>query len=140
MTIFIVLVWPDWPIASPIVITTKSPLATSFNPVSTSSTSRKAWDWFFESLLKAIGCTPLNNVTLLSVASIGVIAKIGVDALVRDIDGMALRASALDMLRQCSVAQFGEFEDTEAVKEWTVSVNQAVAAAMRRIENKRQTA
>ena len=51
----------------------------------------------------------------------------------------ALRASALDMLRQCSVAQFGELEDTEAVKEWTVSVNEAVAAAMRRLEHKRQT-
>ncbi|MBI4501370.1 MAG: hypothetical protein HY700_09435 [Gemmatimonadetes bacterium] len=51
----------------------------------------------------------------------------------------ALRASALDMLRQCSVAQFGELEDTDAVKEWTVSVNEAVAAAMRRVENKRQT-
>ena len=51
----------------------------------------------------------------------------------------ALRASALDMLRQCSVAQFGELEDTDTVKEWTVSVNEAVAAAMRRIEHKRTT-
>ena len=49
----------------------------------------------------------------------------------------ALKASALDMLRQCSVAQFGEVDDTE-VREWTVSVNEAVAAAMRRLENKRQ--
>jgi hypothetical protein len=49
----------------------------------------------------------------------------------------ALKASALDMLRQCSVAQFGEMDDTE-VREWTVSVNDAIAAAMRRLENKRQ--
>ena len=41
------------------------------------------------------------------------------------------------MLRQCSVAQFGEMDDTE-VREWTVSVNDAIAAAMRRLENKRQ--
>ena len=49
----------------------------------------------------------------------------------------ALKASALDMLRQCSVAQFGDADNTE-VREWTVSVNEAVAAAMRRLENKRQ--
>lgn len=51
----------------------------------------------------------------------------------------ALRASALDMLRQCSVAQFGEVDDPELIKDWEVSVNQAVAAAIRRLEHKRQT-
>jgi len=52
----------------------------------------------------------------------------------------ALKASALDMLRQCSVAQFGELEDVDTVKEWTVSVNEAIAAAVRRVENRRQRA
>ena len=51
----------------------------------------------------------------------------------------ALKASALDMLRQCGVAQFGETDDPDAVKEWTVSVNEAVAAAIRSVEHKRQT-
>ena len=50
----------------------------------------------------------------------------------------ALKASALDMLRQCSVAQFEDLNEADAVKEWTVSVNEAVAAAIRRIEHKRQ--
>jgi hypothetical protein len=52
----------------------------------------------------------------------------------------ALKASALDMLRQCSLAQFGELEDVDSVKEWTVSVNEAIAAAVRRVENRRQRA
>jgi hypothetical protein len=52
----------------------------------------------------------------------------------------ALKASALDILRQCSLAQFGELEDVDTVKEWTVSVNEAIAAAVRRVENRRQRA
>lgn len=52
----------------------------------------------------------------------------------------ALRASARDMLRQCSVAQFGSTDDPEAIKEWEVSVNEAVAAAIRRLEHRRQDA
>jgi hypothetical protein len=49
----------------------------------------------------------------------------------------ALKASALDMFRQCSVAQLGESEDLDAVKDWTVSVNEAVAAAIRKLEHQR---
>jgi len=52
----------------------------------------------------------------------------------------ALKASALDMLRQCSVAQFADLDESAAVKEWTVSVNEAVDAAIRRLEHKRQNA
>jgi hypothetical protein len=52
----------------------------------------------------------------------------------------ALMASALDMLRQCSVAQFEDLDEVDAVREWTVSVNEAVAAAIRRLEHKRQNA
>ena len=51
----------------------------------------------------------------------------------------ALKASALDMLRQCSVEQFGDADESDSVKEWTVSVNEAVAAAIRRVEHKRET-
>lgn len=50
----------------------------------------------------------------------------------------ALKASGLDVLRQCSIAQFGEADDSDIVKDWTVSVNEAVAAAIRRLENQRQ--
>jgi transposase len=50
----------------------------------------------------------------------------------------ALRAAALDMLRQCGVAQFGEVDDTDTWKEWDVSVNEAVIAAIRILEHKRQ--
>jgi NADP-dependent 3-hydroxy acid dehydrogenase YdfG len=49
----------------------------------------------------------------------------------------ALRAAALDMLRQLSVAQFGE-SDVDAFKEWDVSVNEAVIAAIKILEHKRQ--
>ncbi len=50
----------------------------------------------------------------------------------------ALKASALDMFRQCSVAQLGESEDADAVKDWTVSVTEAVAAAIRKLEHQRR--
>lgn len=49
----------------------------------------------------------------------------------------ALRAAALDMLRQCSVAQFGTSDDAQPVEEWTVSVQEALIAAIRRLENRR---
>ena len=50
----------------------------------------------------------------------------------------ALRAAALDMLRQCGVAQSGETDDADSVKEWDVSVNEAVIAAIKSLEHKRQ--
>ena len=50
----------------------------------------------------------------------------------------ALKGSGLDMLRQCTLAQFGDGEDVDDVKEWTVSVNDAIAAALRRVEHRRQ--
>ncbi len=49
----------------------------------------------------------------------------------------ALRAAALDMLRQCSVAQFGETDDPEPLKEWNVSAHDAVVAAIRKLEHQR---
>lgn len=50
----------------------------------------------------------------------------------------ALRSAALDMLRQCGVAESGETGDIDSVKEWDVSVNEAVIAAIRTLEHKRQ--
>jgi hypothetical protein len=50
----------------------------------------------------------------------------------------ALRAAALDMLRQCSVAESGQTDDIDSVKEWDVSVNEAVIAAIKTLEHKRQ--
>ena len=49
----------------------------------------------------------------------------------------ALRAAALDMLRQCSVAQFGASDDQEALQEWDVSALEAVMGALRRLEHRR---
>lgn len=50
----------------------------------------------------------------------------------------ALRAAALDMLRQCGMAQFSATDDADAVKEWDVSVNEAVIHAIRILEHRRQ--
>ena len=50
----------------------------------------------------------------------------------------ALRAAALDMLQQCGVAQLGESEAPDAVQEWNVSVNEAVTAAIMRLEHQRR--
>jgi len=50
----------------------------------------------------------------------------------------ALRAAALDMLRQCGVAESGQTDDIDSVKEWDVSVNEAVIAAIKTLEHKRQ--
>jgi hypothetical protein len=49
----------------------------------------------------------------------------------------ALRAAALDMLRQCSVAQFGGTDDSEPLKDWNVSAHDAVVGAIRRLEHQR---
>ena len=49
----------------------------------------------------------------------------------------ALRAAALDMLRQCSVAQFGATDDQQPLEELDVSAQEAVMGALRRVEHKR---